>query len=94
MKNDPLTMILLVVLGVFALAAVGLCMFYIHDTRLARSYQANIMMINGRDQAIRQLATDALEYSKRNPAIDPILEAAGVKPKSGAATNNTKAGTK
>ena len=33
---------------------------------------------------------ETLEYSKRNPAVDPILEGAGLKPKAGVATSPTK----
>ena len=36
--------------------------------------------INNNRALIGSLAGEALEYSKKNPAIDPILEAAGVKP--------------
>jgi hypothetical protein len=34
------------------------------------------------------LANDVVEYSKNHPAIDPILEASGLKPKPGAAATN------
>jgi len=44
-------------------------------------------------RGIEALLNDALEYSKKNPAIDPLLEAAGIKPKSGAAITN-KPGSK
>ena len=42
--------------------------------------------------SVLALMNDTLEYSKRDPAVDPILEAAGIKPKPGAAATNKPVG--
>ena len=77
------------VLTISALASVGLCWSYIGSAREFRALQAQAGMINNNRALIHALANDAMEYSKRNPAIDPILESVGLKPKSAPA-----AGTK
>ena len=80
MKNSPLITILLGVLTVSALASVVLCWLYISNTRQLRSLQSQANMINNNRTVMTALANDTMEYSKKNPAIDPILESVGLKP--------------
>jgi hypothetical protein len=80
MKNNPMTTVLLGVLTVSALLSVGLCWRYISNTRELRALQAQATMINNNRTLINALANDVAEYSKKNPAIDPILESVGLKP--------------
>jgi hypothetical protein len=81
MKNSPLTTFLLAVLALSTVLSVVFCGFYIYNTRELRKLQGQMTFINGRTSAITSLANDTLEYSKRNPAIDPILEAFNIKQK-------------
>jgi hypothetical protein len=85
MKNSPLTTILLVLAVIAAPSATGLCYIYISTTRELRDSQAKVAQINNSRMLINSLVGDLVEYSKKNPAIDPILESAGIKPKAGAA---------
>ena len=80
MRNSPLTTVLLVILVVSALASVLLCWLYISNTRQLRVLQTQIQMVNNNRALITSLANECLEYSKKNPAIDPLLESAGIKP--------------
>lgn len=80
MKTNPLTRVLLGVLVVSAVASVVLCWLYISDTRQLRSLQGQANIINNNRTVMTALANDTLEYSKKNPAIDPILESVGLKP--------------
>jgi hypothetical protein len=80
MKNESLTGTLIGVLALGALASVVLCLFYISDTRELRSLSTQAVFINNRRAAVTALANEALEYSKKNPSIDPILQTAGLKP--------------
>jgi len=90
MKNSPLTTLLLGVLTASALLSVGLCWLYIGRGRDFRNLQTNVAIIENKRRLAQALATDALEYSKKNSAIDPILESAGVKPKAASATTTNK----
>ena len=92
MKNSPFTTFLLAVLALSAVLSVIFCSLYISSTLQLRSLQGQMNIINNRLNAVSALANEAVEYSKRNPAIDPILEGAGVKqPKSASASTNKPA---
>ena len=86
MKQSPFAKVLLVVLAASAVASVVLCWTYVSNTREVRSLQGQAANVNNSRAVISQLANDAMEYSKRNPAIDPILEGAGLKPGKSAPT--------
>ena len=94
MKNNSLTTILLGVLTISALASVVLCWLYISNTRQLRTLQAQAASINNNRALINALAIDTVEYSKTHPAIDPILESAGLKPGKSAPAATTKPATK
>jgi len=94
MKNNPLPRVLLGVLLVSALASVVLCWLYISNTRQLRTLQGQLKIINNNRTVMATLANDALEYSKKNPAIDPILESVGLKPAKTGTPAATKPATK
>jgi hypothetical protein len=91
MKNSPLTAILLSVLLVVSLWSVILCWSYVSKSRELRKLQTEVGGINYRQNAINLLVNDTIEYSKKNPnpAIDQILESAGVNKAVKAAPNGT-----
>jgi hypothetical protein len=80
MKKSPLTTGLLGVEALLAIATLVLCYSYISKAKELRTLQSQAAFINFRQQAVAALATDCAEYSQKNPAILPILEAVGVKP--------------
>lgn len=94
MKSDPLIQMLTVVLGLSALASVGLYFLYMSDTRELRTMQGQISFIANRHAAFNALVADCLEYSKRNQEIDPLLEAFGFKGARTAAAPAAKPGQK
>ncbi len=94
MKNNPMTTVLLGVLTISALLSVGLCWRYISNARELRILQIQATMINNNRATINALANDVVEYSKKNPAIDTILESVGLKPGKSNVPATTKAATK
>jgi hypothetical protein len=80
MKRSPLMTILLAASTAMALLSLVLCWSLISSTRQLRGLQTQVAILNNNRQMIQVLAAEALEYSKRNPAIDPILEWLGAKP--------------
>ncbi len=66
-----------------------LCWDYVHKAAELRSLQMNATAINQRRAAVTSLANDAIEYGQKNPAILPVLEAAGLKPPSKSAATVT-----
>lgn len=85
MKSDPLTGTLVGVLAVSVLLSGYYFYSYVKNTREIRQSQVLMMNINARRQAINSLVVEVVEYSKTHPAIDPVLEAANIKQKPGAA---------
>ena len=94
MKNNPLTTVLLGVLTISALLSVWLCWRYISTTRELHSLQTQASIINNNRTVINALANDTVVYSKKNPAIEPILESVGLKPGKSAPTATGKPATK
>ena len=74
MKNSPLETFLLAVLAVSALFSVLFCSLYISNIREYRSLAGQVRAIEIRRNAVNALGFDAIEYSKSNPAIKPILD--------------------
>lgn len=79
MKSNSLSAILLGVLAISALASIVLTMMYSTSSREFRQLQGQVAMVQNNRMVANQLVNELLEYSKRNPAIDPVLEATGLK---------------
>ena len=74
MKNNQLTLILVILFFLTTLATVGLIVRYkisLRGLQDARA-RANDAVILGK--VFNQLIGESVEYSKKNPAIDPILQ--------------------
>ena len=82
MKTSPLTTILLVLVAFAAFASLGLCWACVKNISELNRLQTQEAMVLSNRALVNSLANDALEYSKKNKDIDPILEAAKVKPAS------------
>jgi hypothetical protein len=88
MKNSPLATLLTTVLAITAVSSVVLCILDIKYTRELRSLQNQVNQININVNLMNGLANETLEYSRTHPAINPVLEAAGLIPKSTPPTPN------
>ncbi len=84
MNKNPATTTLLVILVVSALCSVAFCGLYVRDAMRLRDLQRSTANVQLYRNNLLTLINETLEYSKKNPTIDPILEAAGIKPKTGA----------
>jgi hypothetical protein len=80
MNKSPLTTFLLAGLLISALASVALCYLCTRNAMRLVELQSQVAFAQSRGAFIAALAKEAVDYSAKNPAIDPILEAAGVKP--------------
>ena len=79
MKNSPITTVLLVALAILSVWSAISCVKFISRSRELRRLQNAVGVINARQAGINALVNDAVEYSKKNSAIDPILESIGAK---------------
>ena len=82
MKSSPLATVLLALLACAALGSLILCWMYIRTNRELRFLKTNVGMVQIKQRGMQALTYDLVEYSKRNPQIDPLLEKYEVKPKS------------
>ena len=58
-----------------------MCYLHIQASRELRMWQMQVAMVQNNRAVVNALTAEALEYSKKNPNIDPILESFNVKPK-------------
>ena len=82
-------MILLVVLAASALLSLILCWASIGRSRELGALRYDTSIIETKRRIGGGLAADAIEYSKTHPDFVPILEAAGLKPRTAATTTTT-----
>jgi hypothetical protein len=87
MKNNSLTTVLLWLVAISAVASILFFWLFISNARQLRTLQAQVGAINANRPIITGLANDAVEYSKKNPAIEPLLESVGIKARNGSVTN-------
>ncbi len=73
------------------LVSMALCYRYVRSVNGAQlledqaaHLQAQVNLANRYTAIVEAMAKDAVDYSKRNPAIDPILQQFDLKPKPGA----------
>jgi hypothetical protein len=83
MNRDPITLLLAVLLLVSATASAGLCYWYLQCTRQEQQAQMEVARINQNRALMQGLANDSMEYSRKNPAILPLLQSMGFRPQGG-----------
>jgi hypothetical protein len=78
MNKDPITLLLAAALLVSASATAGLCYWYLQCVREHQMAQEGVVRINQKKSGIQAMATESIEYSKRNPALLPVLQSLGI----------------
>lgn len=81
MNNNYLAGALVGLLFLSALSASLFCFRYLTCMRKLSHLQGQFATIQNRRNQIQALANDAVEYSRRNPAIDPLLQDVSIKPR-------------
>jgi hypothetical protein len=84
MKKNTLSILLLATAAVSVLATAGLAVLQVRSLAQMQSQKLQVTTVERERGLVLALANDAAEYSKRNPAILPVLEIIGVKVKPGA----------
>jgi hypothetical protein len=92
MKNSPFNAIFLAAVLVSSLWSVYLCYTFISRARELRELQARANVFNYKQAVLQAMVNDAIEYGKKNPAIDPLLESLGVKQRANSSVTNKPAG--
>jgi hypothetical protein len=94
MRNKPFTALLVGLLFISALAAAVQVLRLSFATRDLRRLQPRIIELNAHLNVAQALLNDTLEYSKRNPAIDPLLQSMNFKTNSAAGAVGPQPGSK
>ncbi len=90
MKNNSTSTILNWALAISLIVLfVGGIQYFVR-TREVRSIQAGMGNFQNRQVLLNSFANDVLEYSKRNPDIDPILVSLRIKTDTSTPTGTTK----
>ena len=79
MKKSPATTILLAILVTSSLLSLLFCGLYIRTALRLRDLQRGMAGPQAYRAAFMALVKDVMEYSEKDPGINPILEAAGFK---------------
>jgi len=87
-KTDTVTLALVGLLAGLAVASMYQCYRYVGSLSDAQALQmqgqrlqGQLLDANRNREIVRAMAADALEYSKKNPAIDQLLQQLDLKPK-------------
>ena len=80
MQKDPLIAAMAGALLLGSIAVLALGVRYELLSRQSRRLQAQFVAVQNSRVQVQALVNETLEYSKHNPAINPILQRAGVLP--------------
>ena len=81
MRKSALTNLLVGLAALSVVATAGLASYYVRSVQKLNRLQFQVAVINRNRSLVNALANEAMEYSKRNPAIDPVLQSVGIRPK-------------
>lgn len=79
MNRDPIPLLLAAALVIGAAATAGLCYWYMQSLRQHQMAQEEVARINRNKALMQSLATESVEYARRNPAIVPVLQGLGIR---------------
>jgi hypothetical protein len=91
MKANSFSVFLIGVLIVGALAMAGLSIMYVRSVKALQKLQLQSAYINQNRAIMRDLASEAVEYSKRNPGMEKVLESVGIRVRPANAQTNSAA---
>src|SRR6266536_6642780 len=80
-KNYPGAVALVTALFLSALASCWFAVWWFLGARELQALEFQYQSMNQISAAVQSLANDAMEFSRRNPAIDPLLQQFDLKPK-------------
>ena len=80
MNSNGFTTMLNIVLAVCLVLAALFSFQVLNLSKDLRAYTSRVNTSNGLRGSLQALGADCVEYSKRNAAIDPILESVNLKP--------------
>jgi hypothetical protein len=86
-KSNPLAVALVTALFLLALTSSWFSFWWFLGTRELQGMKYQLQSLNRISAAMQGLINDTMEYSRRNPAIDPVLQQFELKPRQAASPN-------
>src|SRR5262245_58103283 len=83
-KSNPLAVALVTALFLSALASSWFSIWWYQGASEWQSLEYQFQSISQISAAMQSLANDAVDYGRRNPAIDPLLNQFDLKPRAAA----------
>jgi hypothetical protein len=83
MRNNAFTQLLVGLTALSILVTASLACYYVQTVRKLNLLQSEVAVRNRNRTLINSLVAESVEYSKRNPSIDPILQSMNIKAKPG-----------
>jgi hypothetical protein len=80
-KSNPLAVVLVTALFLSALASSWFSVWWFLGARELQSLEYQFQSMSQISAAMQSLANDAVDYGRRNPAIDPLLNQFDLKPR-------------
>jgi hypothetical protein len=90
-KSNPLAVVLVTALFLSALISSWASIWWFLGARELQSLEYQFQSMSQISAAMQSLANDALEYGRRNPAIDPLLYQFDLKAKAAAPPSTSPA---
>src|SRR5688572_33210494 len=87
-RANPVAVLLVTVIFLFSLASCWFAGWWFLGARELQALEYQYQAMQQTSSAIQALANESLEYSRRNPTIDPLLQQFELKPR---ATSQTPA---
>jgi hypothetical protein len=84
MKTQTWTALLVAVLFAGALGCAALSYAYVRSSRNLMILQGSASTVNQYKTAMQALAAEAIEYSRKNPEIEPVLNEIGIRTRTAA----------
>jgi hypothetical protein len=81
MKNNAPTIFLVIALSASCMATAALAILHAHSVASIQILQMQVASVDRDRNAVLGLANETAEYSRRNPAVLPILDSLGLKVK-------------
>ena len=91
-KSNPVSVVLVSVLFVSALASCWFSLGWFLATRELQGIEFQNQSLVRISQAMQSLANDAVEYGRKNPAIEPVLVQFELKPRTAPAAGQPAPG--
>lgn len=79
MRNDALTKLLVGLVILSVLVTSGFAFLYVRSVQKMNRLQLQAALVNRNRALVNSFAAEAVEYSRRDPTIDPLLQSLGIK---------------